>query len=201
MNFCSYCGHAVGLQTPLNDDRPRFVCSSCGTIHYQNPRVLVGYIPVVAGKVLLCRRAIEPRKGFWTLPAGFLENGETSQEGAQRELFEEARARVQCRGVYRLMDIPHINQLYIFYLGNVIDGDFQVGQESTDVGLFAEQEVPWEELSFYGIGQILREYFSDFKSGNFKVRISNHRVAENANGLSDSFTATGTVEGYKLASD
>ena len=132
MNFCTSCGNPVALKIPEGDDRERYVCTHCGMIHYTNPRVIVGCVPEYEGKVLLCKRAIEPRKNFWTLPAGFMENGETTPEGAARETWEEAKARVSNLQLYRLFDVPYISQVYMFYRCSVDNGEFGVGPESLE---------------------------------------------------------------------
>ena len=129
-------------------------------------------MPEFEGKVLLCKRAIEPRAGWWTLPAGFMENGETSVQGAARETWEEAEARVAELQLYRLFDIPNINQLYMFYRAVVVDGAFGVGPESTEVALFTEEEIPWREIAFSVVHHALKEYFSDRKNEHFPVRVS-----------------------------
>ena len=147
MKFCSACGNPVTQRVPEGDDRPRFVCDHCNIIHYQNPRVVVGCLPVAGSRVLLAKRAIEPQKGLWTLPAGFMENGETLLQGALRETWEEAQAKVVDEQLYRLFDIPHINQVYVFYRGN-LDGGYGVGPESLEVALFEEDEIPWAQLAF-----------------------------------------------------
>ncbi len=172
MQYCSACGATVSKRVPDGDDRQRYVCDSCGEIHYQNPRVIVGTLPVMDEKVLLCRRAIEPRKGFWTVPAGFMENGETTLEGARRETWEEAMADVGNMEIYRLFDLPHINQVYIFYRGDLKDGRYGVGQESLEVELFTEQTIPWDEIAFPVVTEVLQEFFSDRGSGHFPVRAS-----------------------------
>ncbi|MAL94245.1 MAG: NUDIX hydrolase [Haliea sp.] len=172
MKYCTWCGASVTLRIPEGDDRERYICTACEEIHYINPRVIVGCLPVHEGRVLLCKRAIEPRRGYWTLPAGFMENGETSQQGAARETWEEARARVQNMELYRLFDVPHINQVYLFYRCDLVDGAFGVGPESTDSGLFSESEIPWDEIAFPVVRETLREYFEDRPDGKFPVRIS-----------------------------
>lgn len=172
MKYCTWCGASVTLRIPEGDDRERYVCTACEEIHYINPRVIVGCVPVHEGRVLLCKRAIEPRFGYWTLPAGFMENGETSQQGAARETWEEARARVQNMELYRLFDVPHINQVYLFYRCDLVDGAFGVGPESTDSGLFSESEIPWDDIAFPVVKETLREYFEDRPGGKFPVRIS-----------------------------
>ncbi len=172
MKFCSSCGNAVILRIPAGDDRERFVCSSCDLIHYSNPRVIVGCVPVYAGKVLLCQRAIEPRKDYWTLPAGFMENGETSVQGAARETWEEARARVSNIDLYRVFDVPYISQVYMFYRCDLDGGVHDAGPESLATGLYAQEEVPWDRIAFPVVSQTLREYFADAATGAFPVRVS-----------------------------
>ncbi len=170
MKFCSECGNAVEVGIPQGDNRPRHVCSSCGTIHYQNPKIVVGCIPVWDDRVLLCRRAIEPRYGFWTVPAGFMENGETSQQGAARETLEEASARVAIEGLYTLFNLPHINQIYLLYRSRLLDLDFGAGDESLEVALFREDEIPWEQMAFPVITESLKLYFADRAQGEFPLR-------------------------------
>ena len=171
MRFCSHCGHdALQFSIPEGDTRPRYWCDQCDTIHYQNPNIVVGALQIWQGKVLLCKRSIEPRKGFWTLPAGFMENGETLQEGAARETWEEALATVAIGDIYTIFNLPHINQVYVFFLGELVDGKFGVGEESSDAGLFALDEIPWDELAFPTVGRTLRFYIDDLKTGQFPVR-------------------------------
>ncbi|MBM71076.1 MAG: NUDIX hydrolase [Haliea sp.] len=172
MNFCTSCGAAVALRIPDGDDRERFVCTVCEVIHYVNPRVIVGCVPVYEGRILLCKRAIEPRSGYWTLPAGFMENGETTVQGAARETWEEARARVTGLELYRVFDVPHINQVYMFYRCQVVNGEFGVGPESTETALYRQQDIPWDEIAFPVVQETLREYFADCESGHFPVRVS-----------------------------
>lgn len=171
MNYCSGCGAKLCQMIPEGEDRLRDVCEQCGTIHYQNPKVIVGCLPVAGDKVLMCRRAIEPRRGYWTIPAGFMENGETMLAGALRETQEEALACVRDEHLYRMFDIPHINQVYVFYRAD-LDGDYGVGVESLETRLFSEDEIPWNELAFPIVTDVLSEFFSDRKSGEFPVRVS-----------------------------
>lgn len=172
MKFCTSCGNSVALQIPAGDDRERFVCTTCELIHYINPRVIVGCVPVYEGRVLLCKRAIEPRKNYWTLPAGFMENGETTPQGAARETWEEARARVSNLDLYRVFDVPYISQVYMFYRCDLDDGSFGVGPESLESDLYEEQDIPWDDIAFPVVYETLKEYFTDVRSGHFPVRVS-----------------------------
>ncbi|TDG13825.1 NUDIX domain-containing protein [Seongchinamella unica] len=172
MKFCTSCGNTVALKIPQGDDRERFVCTSCETIHYVNPRVIVGCLPVYEGRVLLCKRAIEPRLGYWTLPAGFMENGETTPQGAARETWEEARARVSKLELYRVFDVPYISQVYMFYRCELDNGEYGVGPESLETALYEEQGIPWDQIAFPVVRETLREYFDDVREGHFPVRVS-----------------------------
>ena len=171
MNYCSHCGHPVVLKQPEGDSRERHVCENCQTVHYQNPKIVCGCLPVWEGKVLLCRRAIQPRQGYWTLPAGFMENGETTPEAAARETWEEAQARVTMGELYAVFNIRHISQVYMMFRAELVDGAYGVGEESLEVRLFAEDEIPWEELAFPSITRTLRYYFEDRKTGSFPMRM------------------------------
>lgn len=171
MKYCSHCGREVVLTTPPGDDRPRFYCPSCGTIHYQNPRVVVGAIPEHEGRILLCRRAIEPCRGKWTLPAGYLENGETLAGGARREALEEAGARLATLEPYRIFNICHIHQIYVMFRGRLADTDFAPGKESLEVALFDAQAIPWEEIAFRVIAATLHDYLADAAGGVFRFAI------------------------------
>ena len=172
MKFCTSCGSSVTLIIPEGDDRERFVCSSCELIHYTNPRVIVGCVPVYGDRVLLCKRAIEPRKGYWTLPAGFMENGETTLQGAARETWEEAEAKVSNLELYRVFDVPYINQVYMFYRCDVDDGRFGVGPESLECGLYTENEIPWDDIAFPVVYEALKEFFADSREGHYPIRVS-----------------------------
>jgi len=178
MNFCSNCGAPVTSRIPDGDDRPRFVCDRCSTIHYRNPKIVVGCIPEWEDKIMLCCRAIEPKSGKWTLPGGYLENGETTTEGARRETLEEACARVEIVSPYALLSIPHINQVYLFFRARLLDENYGPGAESSDVMLFSESEIPWDELAFAVVTETLKRYFNDRPKGLFPVqtgRILPHR--------------------------
>ena len=167
MKFCSTCGNEVRLRVPECDNRERFVCDHCGAIHYQNPKVVTGCIPHWDDRLLLCRRAIQPRYGFWTLPAGFLENGETTYEGAVRETEEEARARVAIDDLYAVFNLPHIDQIYMMFRARLLDLEFGPGEESLEVRLFEEGEIPWDALAFPVIAETLKLYFADRANGGF----------------------------------
>ncbi|MFP5441930.1 MAG: NUDIX hydrolase [Gammaproteobacteria bacterium] len=172
MRFCSQCGSdRLVLEVPAGDSRPRHVCHACQTIHYQNPKVVTGCLVVDGDRVLLCRRAIEPRRGFWTSPAGFLENGETLQEGAARETREEADAGVEIDGLYTVFNLTHIHQIYVFFRGRLSGGTYGAGEESIECRLFAEHEIPWDELAFPTVAKTLKYWLEDRKTGNFPVRV------------------------------
>ncbi len=169
MKYCSECGAEVTLRIPDGDNVARYVCARCGAIHYQNPKVVVGCIPAWDDRILLCRRAIEPRHGLWTLPAGFLENDETTPEGARRETLEEAGARVEITGLHSLFNLPHVNQVYVMFRARLLDTDFGPGPESLDVRLCREEEIPWGEIAFPVIEHSLRLYFDDRRAGRHRV--------------------------------
>lgn len=170
MNFCSDCGARVTIAVPAGDSLPRHVCSACGSIHYHNPKMVVGCIPEWEDRILMCRRAIEPRYGLWTLPAGFMENSETLQQGAARETLEEANARVVVGDLYSLFNLPHISQVYALFRSELLDLDFCPGSESLEVVLMSEGEIPWDELAFPVIHESLRLYFRDRAAGRFPLR-------------------------------
>lgn len=165
MKFCSECAHPVTVAIPEGDNRPRYVCTQCGTIHYQNPKMVIGSIPVWERdgelKVLLCKRAIEPRYGYWTLPAGFMENEETTGEAAVRETEEEAGANIELGELFTLLNVAHVHQVHLFYLARLRDLDFAPGIESLDVRMFAEHEIPWDDLAFPTIRTTLEYFFAD----------------------------------------
>lgn len=165
MKFCSNCSNTVELRIPEGDTLPRYICTTCNIIHYQNPKMVVGCIPEWEDKILLCRRAIDPRQGFWTLPAGFMENAETLAQGAARETLEEANARVNIGELYAVYSLPHISQVYLLFRARLLDLDFRPGIESLEVKLFTEHEIPWEEMAFKVIHDPLRRYFDERKQG------------------------------------
>ncbi len=170
MKFCSNCGHPVTRIVPAGDNRHRFVCERCDQVFYENPKLVVGCVPQWQDHVLLCRRAIEPRRGAWTLPAGFMELGESTREGAQRETLEEANARVEVGELYTMVNLPHIDQVHLFFLADLQDLDFSPGVESLETALFTEAEVPWDELAFRSIRYTLEWFFADRRTGRFITR-------------------------------
>lgn len=169
INYCSNCGTAVSLRIPAGDRLPRHVCDTCGAIHYRNPRLVVGSLPVWRDKVLLCRRAIDPRHGKWTLPAGFMENGETVADAARRETSEEANARIDLEEMFTLIAVPHISQVHVVYRARLLDLDFSPGEESLEVRLFAEDEIPWDEIAFRTVKETLERYFADRRAGHYTI--------------------------------
>ncbi len=169
MNFCNHCGEAVEYTIPDGDNRHRYVCTACNFIHYQNPRIIAGCLAEHDNKILLCKRAIEPRYGLWTLPAGFMENSETTLEAAQRETFEEANAKINNQQLFCTISIPHISQVYIMYRGDLVKGFAKPGIESLETRLFGEEEIDWDNLAFPVIKESLTLYFADKKSGKFKI--------------------------------
>ncbi len=165
MNFCNQCGETVTHIIPENDNRLRFVCCSCKFIHYQNPNIVAGVLPLIVDsdgveKVLMCRRAIQPRHGFWTLPAGFMENDETLEEAAARESIEEANLKLGKLRLYMVTSLDYISQVYMMFIGQA-DNDFSPGIESLETRLFTESEIPWDQLAFPVIKDTLQNYFSD----------------------------------------
>ncbi|WP_420591097.1 NUDIX hydrolase [Bacterioplanoides sp.] len=165
MKFCSHCATPVEVKTPEGDNRPRFVCPGCDTIFYQNPRIVAGTLPVYRNgdlhQILLCKRAIEPRKGYWTLPAGFMENGESTVQAAERETLEEANARVISQSAFTMISVPHINQVHLFYLADLPEPEFSSGSESLEVALFDEKDIPWKEIAFPTVARTLKHYFAN----------------------------------------
>lgn len=168
--FCSQCGSPIRRGIPDDDNRERDICDQCGAIHYQNPRIVVGALPRWQGKILLCRRAIEPRYDTWTLPAGFMELNESTVQGAARETQEESGAQVKIGPLYTMVDLPHIGQVHMFYLADALGPELAPGHESLDARYFDPDEIPWDELSFHSVSSTLRHYIEDSKHGVFPVR-------------------------------
>jgi ADP-ribose pyrophosphatase YjhB (NUDIX family) len=167
MKYCSNCAAPVAKRIPPGDSVPRWVCDTCGEIHYQNPKLVVGAIPEWEGRLLLCRRAIEPRYGYWTLPAGFMENDETAGQAALRETLEEAGARIQLLAPFSLISVPYVNQVHLFYRAQLLDLEFKPGEESLEVALVEETQVPWKDIAFRTVGLTLKHWFADRKAGAF----------------------------------
>lgn len=170
MNYCSSCGKTVSKRVPDGEDRLRYICDGCGIIHYQNPKIVAGVIPEYDGMILLCRRAIEPQRGKWTIPAGYMENGETVADCARREAWEEAYAELADLQPYRLADIPHINQVYIIFRAQLTNDNFRPGIESLDAQLFQIRDIPWSDLAFRAVDTVLRSYSVDTRTGRFPFR-------------------------------
>jgi ADP-ribose pyrophosphatase YjhB (NUDIX family) len=169
IKHCRACGAPAQYTVPADDNRERATCTACGTIHYENPLNVVGTVPVWGDQVLLCRRNIEPRYGLWTLPAGFLEIGETTAEGALRETDEEAGARIRLEGLFTVLNVVKVAQVHLFYRATLVDTDFAPGPETIEARLFSEAEIPWDELAFRTVRETLRRYFDDRRRGQFDV--------------------------------
>ncbi|MBP6778809.1 MAG: NUDIX hydrolase [Piscinibacter sp.] len=164
---CKACGGPVEYRVPIDDNRDRATCTLCGHVHYENPLNVVGTVPAWGDEVLLCRRNIEPRYGLWTLPAGFMELGETIAEGAVRETVEEAGARIELEGLYAVLNVVKVGQVHLFYRARLLDTDFAPGPETIEARLFREESVPWEEIAFRTVRETLRRYFDDRRRGAF----------------------------------
>ncbi len=169
MKFCNQCGASVELRIPPGDSLERHVCRACGTIHYINPKLVIGCVVEWEGDILLCRRAIEPCSGLWTLPAGFMEVGESTRQAARRETLEEACARITIDDLFALINIPHIDQVHIFYRGRLLEAEFAAGAESLETALFGEADIPWQALAFRSVALCLTSYFADRRRGHFTV--------------------------------
>ncbi len=169
IRYCKACGTPVAYRVPADDNRERAVCPACATVHYENPLNVVGTVPVWGEQVLLCKRAIEPRRGFWTLPAGFLELGESSAEGAVRETVEEAGAQIELGPLFSLLDVPRVGQVHLFYLATMTSPALDPGSETLEARLFMETEVPWDQIAFRTVRETLRYFFEDRQRGLFGV--------------------------------
>lgn len=169
MKYCSECGAPVVQRVPAGDDRQRHVCTRCEHIHYENPRMVVGCIIEREGELLMCRRAIEPRHGFWTVPAGFLELGESAMQGAVRETHEEAGARVEVIAPYAHIDVPRIGQAYLLYRARMVEPQFAAGTESLEVRFMRPDELPWDELAFSVVRAALELYVEDMQKGRYRT--------------------------------
>jgi ADP-ribose pyrophosphatase YjhB (NUDIX family) len=170
IKFCNACGSAVTHRIPEGDSLARAVCDSCGAIHYVNPKIVVGCLPVLGDRILMCKRAIEPRYGLWTLPAGFMEVNESAAEGAAREALEEANAKVEIEDLYTVYSIPHISQVYMMFRARLLDPDVSPGIESLEVKLVTEDEIPWDQLAFAMVKRTLTHFLEDRRTGIFVPR-------------------------------
>ncbi len=175
MNYCNQCGQPVSLEVPPGDNRQRHVCKGCNTIHYRNPLMVVGAVPVWENRILLCRRAIEPRHGYWTLPAGFMENGETLQEGAARETREEALADIEVGPLFAAINVVHVNQVHVMFLAKMRSGEHGPGDESLESRLVDESDIPWDEIAFPSVRFTLERFLEDRARGTFKVHTKDIR--------------------------
>jgi ADP-ribose pyrophosphatase YjhB (NUDIX family) len=204
LNFCSACGAPLAHRIPPGDALVRGCCDACGVIHYRNPRLVVGTLPVWARdgetKVLLCKRAIEPRYGYWTLPAGFMENGESVDEAALRETREEAGAHIELGDLYTMISVPYIHQVHVIYRATLLDLDFAPGDESLDVRLFTEAEIPWDELAFRTIKRSLRHFFKDSPSGVFPVHTESLSVPASVTLSPEALIAAARTPGHDSSS-
>ena len=179
MNFCSHCGsNDIHLSIPEGDTFPRYVCTKCETVHYQNPNMITGAIPVWQGKILLARRGIEPRKGFWNLPCGFLELNETVEEGAIREVKEETGIDIALHHLHTVYNLPHANQVYVIFVADMIHDNFELTPESTDIKLFKLDELPWDEIAFSSNSFALKNYIQDLKTGFKAVHLGTFRKSK-----------------------
>ena len=173
IKHCRVCGAPTQYRVPADDNRERAVCSACGEIHYENPLHVVGTVPVWGDQVLLCRRNIEPRYGLWTLPAGFMELGETTAEGALRETVEEAGARIELQELFTLLNVVRVGQVHLFYRARLLDTHFDPGPETIEAQLFRQHEIPWEQLAFRTVRETLQHYFADLEAGRFTLHLGN----------------------------
>ncbi len=165
MKYCSNCGQQVSKRIPGDDSRERWVCDSCATVHYQNPKIVVGCVPEKDGRILLCKRAIEPRYGYWTVPAGFMELGESQAECAARETLEEACAEVEIGHLFASVDVVDAGQVHVFFTAKLL-GNYAAGEESLDVAMYREDEVPWDDIAFHSGRFALQKYFADKGQNN-----------------------------------
>lgn len=169
IRHCRLCGAPVAYRIPVDDNRERATCTACGEIHYENPINVVGTVPVWGEQVLLCRRNIEPRYGLWTLPAGFLELGESTETGALRETDEEAGASIELQGLFTIISVLRVGQVHLFYRARLLDASFNPGPETIEARLFSEAEVPWDEIAFRTVRMTLEHFFADRRRGVFEL--------------------------------
>ena len=175
MKFCSQCGHEVALKVPEGDTLPRYVCGQCATIHYENPKVVVGCVPEHKGRILLCKRAIEPRLGYWTVPAGFMENGETLQEGAARETLEEAEAQVEVGELFAIVDVVRAQQVHMLFRARMLNERYGAGHESLEVRLIEPEDIPWDDIAFASVRFGLEAWLEDRRTGRPRLHTTAFR--------------------------
>jgi ADP-ribose pyrophosphatase YjhB (NUDIX family) len=175
IKYCNACAAPIVHRIPEGDSMMRAVCAACGHIQYENPKIVVGCIPVYGDRLVMCKRAIEPRYGLWTLPAGFMEMSETAAEGAAREALEEANARVEIEDLYTVFSIPHISQVYMMFRARLLDPGISPGVESLETKLVTEEEVPWDQLAFAMVKRTLTHFFEDRRRGTFVQRFGDIR--------------------------
>ena len=173
MNYCSNCGSRVALKVPEGDFLPRHVCDNCRLVHYENPKLVVGSVPEYQGRILICKRGIEPRLGYWTIPAGFMENDETLEAGAAREAAEEAHIQVEIGSLLLLANVTSARQVHVFFRARMLTPDFAVTHESLEVKLVDERDIPWDQLAFPSTECALRRFIEDRAAG-----VERHHVAE-----------------------
>lgn len=177
--YCPHCRGTIDFKSVPDDTQHRHVCTSCDTVHYHNPKIVTGVLPIAGDKVLLAKRAIEPRKGYWNVPAGYMENGEKVEDGAERELWEEANAKVANIRPHLIYSIAAIHQVYMLFLGDLVDATFSAGIESLEVKLFSEAEIPWDELAFTSSAVCIKRYFEDQKNKSTKVHLEHYVHTKN----------------------
>ena len=170
IKHCSRCGAAVDYRVPPDDNRERAICPACAKVHYENPINVVGTVPVWGEQVLLCKRAIEPRYGLWTLPAGFMELGETVEAGALRETVEEAGANIELQDLLTILSVVRVGQVHLFWRARMVDTALDPGTETLEARLFLEHEIPWDEIAFRTVRETLQHYFECRRAGRFGLR-------------------------------
>jgi ADP-ribose pyrophosphatase YjhB (NUDIX family) len=175
MKFCSQCGREVALKIPEGDTLPRHVCGHCGTVHYENPKVVVGCVPEYRGRILICKRAIEPRLGYWTIPAGFMENGETLQEGAARETLEEAEAQVEVTELFAIVDVVRAQQVHMLFRARMLNERYGAGDESLEVRLIEPEDIPWDDIAFASVRFGLEAWLEDRRTGRPRLHTTAFR--------------------------
>ena len=176
MKFCSNCGHSISFGVVENEHLPRFYCQNCGTIHYQNPKIIVGCLPVYQGKIMLCRRGIEPQRGFWNIPGGFMENNESVEAGATREMYEETGVTVRIIGLHSVYSVVQVNQVHLHFLVEVLDPDNAVlNDETTEIAYYTEGgDFPWDDIAFASNRFAIERYFEDVNDGKRQIHIGSY---------------------------